>query len=205
MLIFSEKNTANMYIFLHIPKNSGRYMRNQICIKFDTHNCPINNNNISLLDITNNEFKVHCNYITIKKYYPTNYKIITFIRNPYDRCISIFFHIYKIFESIDNFKKFLKTQLINFLELDEYHKFWFTPQVNYILNSDGEIPNDITIYKLEEYTSESEVGKFLQFKDFQLKKYDYSLYLDTECIEIINKVYNKDFIILNYEKIKLNG
>lgn len=201
MLIFS-KNTTNIFIFLHIPKNSGRYIRKQISAKFDTHNCPIDNNNISFLDISNNEIKVHCNYITIKKIYPTNYKIITFIRNPYDRCISIFFQIYKIYEPIDNLKKFIKTQLINNNKLDEFHKFWFTPQIDYVVNSNGNIPDDITIYKLEEYSNDSEAGQFFQFENFNLKKYDYSLYLDDECIEIINNVYDKDFTIFNYKKIK---
>ena len=114
MLIFSEKNNTNMFIFLHIPKNSGRYMRNQISQNFNTHNCPIDNNIVSFLDITKDKIKAHCNYISIKQFYPINYKIITFIKNPYDRCISIFFHVYKIYETIDNFKKFIKTQLINF-------------------------------------------------------------------------------------------
>ena len=71
------------------------------------------------------------------------------------------------------------------------------------MNSDGGIPDDITIYKLEEYTDNSEAGKFFNFINFQLKKYDYNIYFDTECIEIINNIYDKDFEIFNYTKINV--
>ena len=210
MLLFSEKNTAidtaiytaidtdiTMYIFIHIPKNSGRYIREQIVNKFITYNC---SGGISYLDDIDKQYLPHSKYKTIKNFYSNNYKFITFIRNPYDRCISSHFFRNKMNSTIDALKNFIKTELENYIKLYELSML-FIPQFTYIINEDGNIPDDITIYKLEDYGQETQSDHFFQFENFQLKKYDYSVYLDYECIEIINKIYEKDFAMFNYKII----
>ena len=37
------------------------------------------------------------------------------------------------------------------------------------------------------------------FKDFKINTRDISIFLDTECISIIDKVYAKDFELFNYK------
>ena len=63
--------------------------------------------------------------------------------------------------------------------MDELNKNGYIIFKNSIQNND--IPNDIIIYKLEEYTSESDSGQFFQFENFNLKSYNHSEYFDTPC------------------------
>jgi len=74
-------------------------------------------------------------------------------------------------------------------------------QYKYIIDENDNIPNDVTIYKLEEYETNTEAKEFFQFENFNLKKYNYADYYDNECLAIINEVYKKDFELFGYEKI----
>jgi hypothetical protein len=51
---------------------------------------------------------------------------------------------------------------------------------------------------LEEYTPDSEEGKFFQFEN-----YDHSEYFDNEMLEIVNRKYSLDFELLGYNKLIL--
>lgn len=173
MLIFFKDN--KYYIYIHIPKNSGKtirekYKRNKI-IK-------------SYWDIENNLDLAHIPYILKNKYINknVNYNYFTYTRNPYDRIISAFFYRYPN-KNVNELKYFIENTLI-------YYKFdfqfkaniiHFYPQYLFVCNEKLEIPKHIKITKLE-----------------QIKTYNLSDYLDTIHIEIINKVYYKDFTLFNY-------
>jgi hypothetical protein len=100
MLIFTENiNTKKIYGLIHIPKNSGRYMRTQISNKFIITN-KINDLTIVNTEIKNNLFFVPCHndgdivlpahtsYHQFKKYNINIDIFFAFTRNPYDRFIS---------------------------------------------------------------------------------------------------------------------
>jgi hypothetical protein len=64
----------------------------------------------------------------------------------------------------------------------------YYPQYMFVCDKDYNLA-DIKIYKLEDY--EKPV------------KYDINKYFDSKCIEIINKIYEKDFVLLGYNTTTL--
>jgi len=221
------------YIYIHIPKNSGTYIRKQICSKLE--NVSIFNlleetdvilpENI-LEEIKNLHFLFyHFSYSLIKSQSKISSKItpdckyITFVRNPYNRVISGYFYKYYIKKSseyktikfndlkdenneefvalVADLKRVIKENLLEYSETD----LFFRQQYKYVTDENGNIPNDVIIYRLEDYETNAEAQEFFKFDNFNIKKYDYSDYYDNECLEIINEVYKKDFELLSYQTI----
>jgi hypothetical protein len=239
MLIFSDINDeTKKYIFIHIARCSGKYIRKQIYNRFKTYfvspdivSYPEIINPVSSTSETDNQYIMHQTYLKYKSYNLGQTKFITFVRNPYDRLISAYYYyllslyyddlsnkndilefITSPFQSLKiktmdefiqkfkaDFKKYVKTEVEN---LNEDFNYILTPQYKYIVDENNQIPEDITIYKLEEYTTESEAGVFFQFENFTLEVYDHSEYFDDETLEIVNRKYSKDFELLGYEKIQ---
>jgi hypothetical protein len=237
MLIFSHINDeTKKYIFIHISKCCGKYIRKQIYNRFKTYFVsPEIATNPSAIPISSTsepdtQYIMHQTYLKYKSYNLGQTKFITFVRNPYNRLISAYYYcllnryyddlsnkndilefiktpfqilkIKTIDELIQKFKadvkKYVKTEVEN---LNEEFNYVLTPQYKYIVDESNKIPEDIIIYKLEEYTSYSEPGLFFQFENFNLKVYDYSEYFDDESLEIVNRKYSKDFELLGYTKI----
>jgi hypothetical protein len=97
MLIYINNNIT--YNYIHIPKNSGKYIRKLI---EQNHK----NKVIKIFwDIKDNFDLAHIPYMLYKKY----------VRNPYDRIISAYFYLNKN-KNIEDFKVFCKKdlQLFNF-------------------------------------------------------------------------------------------
>lgn len=136
MLIFTENtNNEKFYALIHIPKNSGKYMRNEIGNKFQICN-KINDITFVTAKIKNDKFFIesynngdivlpaHMLYYDFKKYNINVDTIFAFTRNPYDRFISGYLYGLKL----DVLKLFLKniksTFNINFIgdEDIEYSK-----------------------------------------------------------------------------------
>jgi len=221
------------YIYIHIPKNSGTYIRKQICSKLE--NVSIFNlleetdvilpENI-LEEIKNLHFLFyHFSYSLIKSQSQFSSKItpdckyITFVRNPYDKLISGYFYKYYIKKSseyktitfnalkdenneefltlVTDLKRLIKENLLEYSVTD----FFFRQQYKYVTDENGNIPNDVTIYKLEDYETNVEAQEFFKFENFNLKKYNYADYYDDECLAIINEVYKKDFELFGYQTI----
>ena len=77
----------------------------------------------------------------------------------------------------------------------------FYPQYLFLMNEQNEewnISKNIEVTKLEH----AKDYKFIHFKNFKLSKYIYAEYFDNECISILNKIYEKDFIIFHYQMIQ---
>jgi hypothetical protein len=182
MLIY--ENNGKIYCYIHIPKNSGRFIR-------DTIKRYKNNKIIkSYWDCNKNFDFAHIPFILRKEY--TNFLkeqnicYYTYTRNPYNRIISGFF--YKRPNSNKNqFKLFVKNELIKYDFNTTFNKniIHYYPQYMFICNDDFQI-NEVEYKKLEN-------------QDFNIKEYNLSDYFDLETIKIINEVYLKDFELLNYE------
>jgi len=241
MLIFYRNGVK--YIYLHIPKNSGTYIRIQISSKFETiHYNLLEENGFTLPENFQEEIIKHLHFL----FYHFSYsfiksqsqfsteitpdcKYISFVRNPYDKLISGYFYngyFYKryikkmseyktiTFNSlmgktkeeefvalVADLKILIKENLLEYSETD----LFFRQQYKYVTDENGNIPDDVTIYKLEDYETNAEAQEFFQFENFNIKKYNYSDYYDDECLAIINEVYKKDFELLGYQTINNIG
>ena len=213
MLIFNFNETKTIYI--HIPKNSGRYIRKQIYNNFECYCVNLGYPYPVSYKVSNDSgYHLHDRYFQVKDLADN---FITFVRNPYHRIISFFYDVIfyqdvfvtrsPVIDFIRNPLEILKTKnnsdLINLLKT-EFKKYildidntTLIPQYNYIVEDQGNLPTNIVVYKLEE----PETFEHLGFKDFQLKEYDLSEYFDSESLEIVNKKYEKDFELFNYSKL----
>jgi hypothetical protein len=237
MLIFSDNDETKKYIFIHILRCSGRYIRKQIYKRFKTYFVfPEIIDNPEAVPIssrfeTDTQYIMHERYLKYKSYNLGQTKFITFVRNPYDRLISGYYYyllgIYYDDSSNKNdfleflitpfqnlktksmeelmqnfkadFKKYIKIQVEC---LTEDFNYVLCPQYKFIVDENNQIPEDISIYKLEEYTPESEAGDFFKFENFNLKIYDHLEYFDNETLEIVNRKYSMDFELLGYKKLE---
>ena len=210
MLIFNFNETKTIYI--HIPKNCGRYIRKQIYNNFECE-CvnPGYSYPVSYKVSNDSGYHLHDRYTQVKDLADN---FITFVRNPYHRAISFFY--LKIFENhvfitdtpvIDFIRTpldILKTkdisELTNLLKA-EFKKFILDvtntsliSQYNYLIDENGNVPSNMTVYKLEE----PETFSHLNFQDFQLKEYQLSEYFDNETLEIVTNIFQKDFELFGY-------
>jgi hypothetical protein len=184
MLIFQKE--SGYYIFIHIPKNSGKYIRNKLTI--DKNNKIIK----SYWDIEAKFDLAHIPYVLRHKFIEKNieYNYFTYTRNPYDRIISAFFYKNPK-KKINDFINFVKNNLILYDFNMEFNKdiIHYYPQYLFICDENLIIPKQIEILKLENVEKP--------------KKYDLPNYFDNECIAIINKIYIKDFTLLDYQLISM--
>jgi hypothetical protein len=183
MLIF-KSNDDEYNVFIHIPKNGGKYIRKKIT---NNKNNQILNNYWginSMLDLA------HIPYIKKNMFITNNieYKYFTNTRNPYDRIISGFFYK-NTNKKIDDFKYFVKNILIkyNFNMSFDYRIIHYYPQYLFVCDENLDIPKNIKIDKLEDVENP--------------KKYDLTKYFNDECLNIINNIYSKDFLYFNYQKL----
>lgn len=190
MLIIQKNNIK--YIFLHIPKNCGKYIESQIILNDYTiiHKFW----EINIIDIAHIPYILLNNYVTLKKK-----NIFTFTRNPYDRIISAYFYKNPR-NTINDFKHFIINDLtkINFNNKYDYNIIHYYPQYKFLIDSNDIIGSNIKIYKLETYNND-----FIILNDFNLIKYDYIKYYDYDSLLVVNNIYEKDFILLNYEKLNM--
>ena len=183
MLIFKSSDD-NYNVFIHIPKNGGKYIR----AKID------NNKNNKILhkywDINSRLDLAHIPYIKRNQFIKNNiaYKYFTNTRNPYHRIISAFFYKNPN-KNIDDFKYFVKNTLItyDFNMSFDYTIIHYYPQYLFVCDENLDIPKNIKIDKIEDVETP--------------KIYNLTKYFDDECLNIINNIYSTDFLYFNYQKL----
>ena len=181
MLIF--ENQHKYYIYIHIPKNSGKYIRKKIA----------NNKSNKILKrywgVKYNFDLAHIPYIKKNNFIKNNieYNYFSYTRCPYNRIISAFFYL-NPGKKPHHFKDFVKNTLISYkFNMDfKCNIIHYYPQYLFICDENLDIPKNIKIYKLEDCE--------------QPKQYNLINYFDDECINIINKIYIKDFLFFNYNR-----
>ena len=209
------KNKDINLLFIHVPKTGGSSLDTYFSSKF---NIPLNNKSlfhfIKDKQLLNENIKIksslqHITYNQIVKYSKIfnidfdNIKIITIVRNPYERFVSDLFYFSLI--TTDSTKEAVFDMLHNYLISDKYDNHNI-PQHTFITNDKGEIIENIHILKTESLTNEMKVLGYIDFNIYDnvnINKVNYYNYLNNESIEIINKFYHLDFILFNYNKISV--
>lgn len=209
---YFKNNNINL-LFIHIPKTGGSSLEIYFSSKF---NIPLSNKSLYLYItdefLINENIKInsslqHITYNQIVENYKIfnivfdNIKIITIVRNPYERIVSDLFY-YKLIKT-DTLKEEVFDIINKYLVLDIYDNHNI-PQYKFITNDKGEIIQNIYILRNESLINDM---KNLGYNDFNIfenvnpNKVNYYNYLNNKTIEIINNFYNLDFILFNYDKI----
>jgi hypothetical protein len=207
MIIFNYEK----FVFIHIPKNSGTEMSNQIQSIY---------NDSKLLMYVEREGpnigidKMHLYYQVISKFIDGNVldNSIKFciIRNPYNKIYSAWNYL-KDRYSYNNFNEFVKYHLneefIYGLEtIVSDARVHYRPQFTFIYdNGDKQYVDFIIRY---EYLND-DIIKFNNLYNLNIPTYandninkDYINFFNLESIQKINSLYKKDFELLNYKMIE---
>ena len=184
--MFIFENNSKYYSFIHIPKNSGRYLKRKMT-------GDMSNNVIQQYpDISfSNMHKHHIPYMKRAEFIDPSieYHYFAYSRNPYHRMISAFFFKNST-KNIQNFKEFVK----NTLPLYDFNMDFDTDIVHYY-------PQYLFVCDENENITGVEVKQLEVFEN--PKKYILQKYFDNECIEIVNRIYKKDFELFGYEMIDI--
>jgi len=213
------KNDDVNILFIHIPKTGGTSIENYFSSKF---NIKLNNTSLfgyiennNLKNIKINSSLQHITYKKIVEYnkeFDINYnniKIITIVRNPYERIISDLFYFSEInvnFSKEDVFNIINNRYLVcdNHNISQNYYDNHNIPQHYFIIDNDKEIIKNINILKTETLKTDMNNLGYTEFNNndnVNINKVNYYNYLNNKSIELINNFYHLDFILFNYDKI----
>jgi len=211
MPIFEKYNA----LFIHIPRTGGTNLERLLQL-----NCKWPETNIDKLFGVYQKDQKHfvlqhltCQEILTHQLVPRErfdglFKF-TIIRNPYDRCASLYRYWQKQWESFEDFVRYLDTLDLNSHCCQNGHThshYHFLPQYQYIFSESGELLVDAicrfhryvddlkAIFHAIGYTAEKEF--FDTHKQHMRKAYYFRLY-DRTTRELVKKIYAKDFELLS--------
>ncbi len=208
---YFKNNDVNI-LQIHIPKTGGSSMEKYFSSKYK-----IVLNNKSLYDMCHENRQKqhniilkssmqHMTYRLILKYKKvfnidfSNIKIITSVRNPYERIISDLFFLQKI--TINNSEKevfdIIKLYLLS-TNVDNHN----LPQYYFITDDKNELIPNIYILHTETLTNDMHNLGYIDFNlhdNINSSNVNYYKYLNIDSINLINDFYHYDFILFNYIK-----
>lgn len=193
-------------LFIHIPKTGGSVIEHNI--QKHTPQELFSGKTNTLLDPPYDKISLqHQFYTTLYQFKDKlnvnfdNIKIISVVRNPYDRIISdlFWFSLIKKDFTAKQVYNVIKNNYLYRDDLDNHNK----PQYKFIVDENSELINNIKIFNTETLNeTNDELNKFLGF-DINIKQKavnkDYSNYLNKDSICLINTFYKKDFELFNYK------
>ena len=188
-------------LFIHIPKTGGTSLENYLKKTYkETLFSGYGNNILPEDDLQKNSLQ-HQTYSTIYKYrdilevdFNSNLKVITIVRDPYDRIISDLFFLVLInrndtCETVYNIIK-------DYLYKDCYDNHNI-PQYKFITNSNEELIENIKIFRTETLTQDIHNYGFTDYIGTKSNIIHIN-YLNNDSIQLINIFYKKDFELFNY-------
>lgn len=193
-------------LFIHIPKTGGSSVENFLKLQYKQ----------TLIGIQKKIFddpklgKItlqHQVYRTLYKYkellklpFDNKMRIITIVRNPYDRIISDLYW----FNLIKRDSKYTQAQIYSIIK-NKYLKKAIdnhsTPQYKYLIDDEGKIPSNITIMRCEDLTNDMKKNGFDEYCGKDTSQ-SYKHMLNSDSIKFINNLYKKDFELFNYDMIE---
>ena len=197
-------------LFIHIPKTGGsnienfflNYSKNKPTINhLLSNNLNIRINNHSLQHMTYQEYFNNKDYFNIDT---DSLKIITVVRNPYDRIISDLFYL-KFADPSYNREQIEET-LKNYLYSNHMYDNHKLEQYKFIIDNENKINKKIIILKCENLNEQMKILGFPEFEKFcnytnnNFNK-NYLKFLNDNSISLINNYYNLDFEYFNYQKL----
>lgn len=200
-------------LFIHIPKTGGsnienfflHYSKNKPTINnLLSNNLNIKINNHSLQHMTYIEYYSNKDFFNINM---NNLKIVTVVRNPYDRIISDLFYLK--FAQQDNNRDQIEEIIKNYLFSNHLYDNHKLEQYKFIIDKNNKINQNIIILKCENLNEQMKILGFPDFEKFcnytntnnNFNK-NYLKYLNDNSISLINNYYKLDFEYFNYEKLK---
>ena len=206
-MIICDKNN---FIFIHIPKNSGTAMTEAIQENYkDTKLlmwCDRSGPNIGI-------DKMHLYYEVIEKFIPKNildkYLKFCIIRNPYNKLYSAWNFIKERhgYKDINDFVKYkLDEEFIYGKEIIEGDaRVHYRPQFTFVYDEKNNKFADFIIRyeNLNDDISELNKKYNLNIKLYGSKNTEknYITFFNKESIKKINQLYEKDFLLFNYDMI----
>ena len=202
------KNSNLNLLFIHIPKTGGTSLE-----KFLSEKYKITLNLNSLYSTLKNGHKnaslQHQTYNTLFKKkqkfgidFNNNIKMISIVRNPYERTVSDLFYNKLITVNTTPAEVFEVLQKYIVSENYDNHNI---PQYLFLINKNKKINNDIVIFKTETLTED--LIKY-GLTDFNIHKnvnkndnINYYKFLNNDSINLINNFYKKDFKLFDYKII----
>ncbi len=207
---------ANL-LFIHIPKTGGSSLEKYFSAKYRTQlnakslfmglpqNIMVNDTFDRGIALQHQTYKsIYDNQRPLVIQINKNTKIITIVRNPYTRIISDLFY-YKIISSYTDpqsisgiIKKYLEGK---YGKLDNHP----LPQYKFIIDGDGIMVPNLIIMRTEHLVDDMKKNGYTDFNIFNNvgsnSKENYMDYLNEDSINLINEIYDNDFILFGYQKI----
>jgi hypothetical protein len=210
MPYFKNKN-INL-LLIHIPKTGGTSVEEYLSNKY---NIELNYKSL-WSDLEEDKKKIGVNsslqHLTFNEIYKNkdifnidfNYlKIITIVRNPYERIVSDLFW-YKLININSNREEVFEV-IKDYIKSSNYDNHNI-PQYLFVTDNNKKIFKDIKIFCTNTLNYDMvDAG----YKDFNLKnnsnnlEINYFNYLNNDSIELINSFYDNDFSIFKFNKIKI--
>lgn len=192
-------------LFIHIPKTGGTSLENYLKKKSKQTLYSGWGNNIlpdeklkkySLQHQSLNILYKYKNILKIK--FNKKIKIITIVRNPYNRIISDLFW-YKLINKNTTKEKIyniIKKYVLPENNYDNHN----IPQFLFLVDQNKKLYENIKVFKTETLTNDLHNFGYKDYIGLD-KANTYFNYLNVDSINLINKVYKKDFETFDYEMI----
>lgn len=201
-------------LFIHIPKTGGTSIVEYFSQKY---NIPLDINSFCGINYGKNIFLPTDHFIldTILTIYgnkinKNNLTILSVVRNPYYRIISelFFSNEINVNTTSDEVEKIISIKIDEYLKNFHYFENHYVPQYIFLCNKEEQLYENLTILKFENLNDEMHKNGFEDFDIFlnnnKNVNINYMSYLNNNSIELINKIYEKDFKFFGYEMINTN-
>lgn len=222
MPYYKEINT----LFIHIPKTGGTSLEEYLRSKYtETVFSHFPHDNFLSDEIFAKKSLQHQPYHFLHKHrkelnidFDNNIKIISVVRNPYNRIVSDLFFFglidydYTQEEVYDTMKHYLQYNIYSdgytiymkggmwvFNKNNDYDNH-VIPQYKFVTDENGELIENIKIFKTETLTDELKEYGFVDY-DYRTENKNYMNYLSKESISMINNYYKRDFELFGYTMI----